>query len=42
MAWIWEILRYVAAWNSAFLASKDLGEGITAMFEKRPPVFTGE
>lgn len=35
-------LRYVAAWNSAFLASKDLSEGITAMFEKRAPNFTGE
>lgn len=35
-------LRYVAAWNSAFLASKDLTEGITAMFEKRAPEFTGE
>lgn len=35
-------LRYVAAWNSAFLPSKDLSEGITAMFAKRPPEFTGE
>ena len=37
-----ESLRYVAVWNSAFLASKDLGEGITATFEKRLPNFTGE
>ncbi|TGD89279.1 crotonase/enoyl-CoA hydratase family protein [Mycolicibacterium sp. CH28] len=35
-------LRYVAAWNSAFLPSKDLGEGIKAMFEKRKPEYTGE
>jgi enoyl-CoA hydratase len=35
-------LRYVAAWNSAFLPSKDLTEGISAMFAKRPPDFTGE
>lgn len=35
-------LRYVAAWNSAFLASRDLTEGIKAMFEKRAPEFTGD
>jgi enoyl-CoA hydratase len=35
-------LRYVAAWNAAFLPSKDLSEGITATFAKRPPKFTGE
>ncbi|MEI6254380.1 MAG: crotonase/enoyl-CoA hydratase family protein [Mycobacteriaceae bacterium] len=35
-------LRYVAAWNSAFLPSKDLKEAVTAMFEKRPPNFSGE
>ena len=35
-------LRYVAAWNAAFLPSKDLKEAVTAMFEKRPPNFTGE
>ena len=37
-----ENLRYVAAWNAAFLPSKDLSEGISATFAKRPPQFTGE
>jgi enoyl-CoA hydratase len=37
-----ESLRYVAAWNSAFLPSKDLAEGLKASFEKRKPEFTGE
>jgi len=35
-------LRYVAAWNAAFLPSKDLSEGISATFAKRSPQFTGE
>ncbi|OBI42721.1 enoyl-CoA hydratase [Mycobacterium kyorinense] len=35
-------LRYVAAWNAAFLPSKDLTEGISATFAKRAPQFTGE
>jgi enoyl-CoA hydratase len=37
-----ESLRYVAAWNAAFLPSKDLTEGLTATFEKRAPNFSGE
>jgi enoyl-CoA hydratase len=35
-------LRYVAAWNSAFLPSRDLKEATSAMFGKRTPNFTGE
>jgi enoyl-CoA hydratase len=35
-------LRYVAAWNSAFLPSKDLGEAVQSFLERRPPAFTGE
>ena len=35
-------LRYVAAWNSAFLPSKDLKEGISALLARREPNFTGE
>jgi enoyl-CoA hydratase len=34
-------LAYVAAWNSAFLHSEDLGEAITAFMEKRPPRYSG-
>ncbi|EGD53531.1 crotonase/enoyl-CoA hydratase family protein [Gordonia neofelifaecis] len=35
-------LRYVAAWNAAFLPSNDLTEAVSAVFEKRPPAFKGE
>lgn len=35
-------LAYVAAWNSAFLHSKDLGEAVTAFMERRKPEFRGE
>ncbi|MGB3696875.1 MAG: crotonase/enoyl-CoA hydratase family protein [Gordonia sp. (in: high G+C Gram-positive bacteria)] len=34
-------LRYVAAWNAAFLPSDDLTEAVTAVFEKRAPEFKG-
>ncbi|HEU5475264.1 MAG TPA: crotonase/enoyl-CoA hydratase family protein [Actinophytocola sp.] len=35
-------LRYVAAWNAAFLPSKDLGEAVQSFLERRPPTFTGQ
>lgn len=34
--------RFVAVWNAAFLASKDLGEAMSAFMEKRPARFTGK
>ncbi len=34
-------LRYVSAWNAAFLPSKDLGEAVQAFLERRSPKFTG-
>jgi enoyl-CoA hydratase len=34
-------LKYVAAWNSAFLHSQDLAEAITAFSQNRPADFTG-
>jgi enoyl-CoA hydratase len=35
-------LQYVAAWNSAFLASEDLGEAIAAFSNRRRPDFKGQ
>ncbi len=35
-------LDYVATWNSAYLASEDLGEAITAFFSKREPEYKGQ
>lgn len=34
-------LDYVATWNSAFLASEDLGEAVGAFFAKREPQYKG-
>lgn len=34
-------LRYVAAWNSAFLQSHDLTEALQSFLERRPPNFQG-
>lgn len=35
-------LRFVAAWNAAFLQSMDLNEAIAAFMEKRPARFKGQ
>ncbi len=34
-------LRYVAAWNAAFLPSEDLGEAVAAFLQRRAPKFNG-
>jgi enoyl-CoA hydratase len=34
-------LAYVAAWNSAFLASEDIGEALQAFMQKRAPSYKG-
>jgi enoyl-CoA hydratase len=35
-------LRYVGAWNAAFLPSRDLAEARDAFLERRPPQFRGQ
>jgi enoyl-CoA hydratase/carnithine racemase len=35
-------LRYVSAWNAAFLPSKDLAEAVEAFMARRKPEFRGE
>lgn len=35
-------LRYVGAWNAAFLGSRDLVEALAAFSERRSPIFRGE
>lgn len=35
-------LRYVGAWNAAFLGSRDLTEALAAFGERRSPIFRGE
>jgi enoyl-CoA hydratase len=34
-------LRYVAAWNAAFIGSYDLSEALAAFVDRREPIFTG-